>query len=434
MNRLTRLASLLCLSLTTSAVSQPALAAANEERISERLDALEKENAALKQRLRHIENSVATPGATLPRAASRPVAPQAPPPGQPAGLGTLDSAAMVMDARAQDNRAPQFYKSQAADIWAPNPPSRFEVSGSLLYLQPGSGNLEYATLVSPFPIPTPNWSNQSINPKYSPAFRVGLRYIPTETNDVELNWTHLYTNDGASVAGASNQMVGPSYEIGPDSAVFKNAQGAATSRYDAVNFDAGHTFCADCLFQLRVFGGAEFARIDQTVSAMFQSLDGLTTAANTTDSLFTGAGPRLGMKGQYAIGYFQFFGEAAVAGLIGTTQSRINFSATSPALLGLGVTQPNTQSLTSPNETQVIPSFDARIGTAYIFPPSNYGQFKLEAGYQAAVYINAVNQYALTQVTTPPVAGSVGVFLATAQHLQSNFTTQGPYLTASWLF
>jgi hypothetical protein len=28
----------------------------------------------------------------------------------------------------------------------------------------------------------------------------------------------------------------------------------------------------------------------------------------------------------------------------------------------------------------------------------------------------------------------VGVYLATAQHLQSHFTTQGPYVTGSWAF
>jgi len=35
-----------------------------------------------------------------------------------------------------------------------------------------------------------------------------------------------------------------------------------------------------------------------------------------------------------------------------------------------------------------------------------------------------------TSLMLPPV----GVFLATAQHLQSNFTTQGPYVTGSWAF
>jgi hypothetical protein len=161
---------------------------------------------------------------------------------------------------------------------------------------------------------------------------------------------------------------------------------------------------------------------------MFQSLDGTASTADITHSLFTGAGPRLGMKGQYAFGNLQFIGEIAGAALIGTTQSRINFTTISPSV-GL-----NNQSLTSPNATQVIPSIDARLASAYSFPPSNDGQFKIEVGYRTAVYFNAVSQYSLTQVPTSLMLPPVGVFLATAQHLQSNFTEQGPYLTASWLF
>jgi hypothetical protein len=415
MNRLTKLAILLSLALIASAVSRPTFAATIDQ-ISARMDTLEKENATLKQRLKSIESSAATSRHAVP------------PPGEPARSAALDGAAL--DAHAQDNRTPQFYKSPV--IGTSSPPHHFEVSGSLLYLQPGAGDLEYATLVSPLPLPTPNWSNQALSPNFNPAFSFGLRYIPIESNDLQLNWTHLNTSANASVFGAPGQMIGPPFEIGPTASVYQIGHGNVSFSYDSVNVDAGHTFCADCPFQLRVFGGAEFARIKQDLTGAFQSLDGLTSASNTTNSLFSGAGPRLGMKGQYAMGNFQFFGEMAGAGLIGTAQTRINFSATSTALAGLA--QPNTQSLTSPNETQVVPSFDARLGTAYAFPPSNNGQFKIEVGYQGAVYMNAVNHYALSQVSIPPAPASVGVFLATVQHLQSNFTTQGPYLTAGWSF
>jgi Legionella pneumophila major outer membrane protein precursor len=354
MNRFTRIAFLLCLSLTASAVSHSAFAATVEEQISARLDALEKENAALKQRLKRIENSAATPRHALPS------------PGEPAGLGTLDSAT-ILDAHAQGNRVPRVYKSPL-DVGTSNPPRHYEVSGSLLYLQPGSGDLEYATLVSPFPLPTPNWVNQSLKPNFSPAFNFGFRYMPSEVNDIELKWTHLNTSANASVVGAPGQMIGPPFEIGPTASVYQMANGHVSFAYDSVNVDAGRTFCADCAFQLKVFGGVEVARINQKLNGTFQSLDGLTSASNTTESLFTGAGPRLGMKGQYALGDFQFFGEMAGAGLIGTSISRINFSAVSTAAPGLA--QPNNQSLLSPNETQVVPSFDARLGTSYSFPPS----------------------------------------------------------------
>jgi hypothetical protein len=193
--------------------------------------------------------------------------------------------------------------------------------------------------------------------------------------------------------------------------------------------DGGHTFCAECPFQLGVFGGVEFARISQNLTGTFVAPDGSASMSYTTPSLFTGAGPRFGLKGQYALGDVQLIGAFAAAGLIGTSQSRINFLTTSPGLVG------NSQSLTSPNATQVIPSIDARLGAAYTFLRSNYGVFKIEAGYQATVYFNAVSQYSLTQVpVNVPMIPPVGIFLATEQHLQSNFTDQGPYLTGSWAF
>jgi len=416
MNKLTRLAFLLCLPLMASAVSHSAFAATIEQQISARLDALENENAALKQRLKRIEGSAATSRHALP------------PPGRPAGSEALDGAAL--DAHAQDGRPPLVYKSPV--MATSNPPHHFEISGSLLYLQPGADDLEYATLVSPLPLPTPNWANQSLSPSYSPAFSLGFRYIPIESNDFELNWTHLNTSASASVFGSPGQMVGPPFEVGPTASSYQIGHGNVSFAYDAANLDAGRTFCGDCAFQMRVFGGAEFARINQELTGTFQSLDGLTSASNTTNSLFTGAGPRLGMRGQYVLSNYQFFGEMAAAELVGTAQSSINFSATSTAAPGLA--QPNLQALTSPNKTQVVPSLDAKLGAAYLFPPSNFGQFKIELGYQAAVFMNAVNHYALTQVSVPPAPASVGVFLATVQHLQSNFTTQGPYLTAGWSF
>jgi hypothetical protein len=397
--------------------------ASDPDEIIQRLEALEKENAALRQRLNRIEHPTVTSKRTAPPVASRQHPPQA------AELETPGNAPLLLDTRAQGNGAAEAYRNQVAGIGAWNAAPHFEVSGSLLFLQPGAGNLEYGTLVTPFPLATPNWANQSLTPGFSPAFEVGARYMPNASNDIVLDWTHLKTSTNGSFAGTPAQMVGPPYLIGPESNLYKNANGNVQFAFDSVHLDGGHTFCAECAFQLRVFGGVEFARIGQNLTGMFQSPDGSAFSGDTTTSLFTGAGPRLGLKGQYAWGDFQFLGEVAGAALIGTSQSRINFTTTSPTLAG------NNQSLTSPNATQVVPSIDARLATAYTFPPTNYGIFKIEVGYQAAIYFDAVNQYSVTQVPVNiPMIPPVGVFLATAQHLQSNFTDQGPYLTGSWAF
>jgi hypothetical protein len=388
-----------------SVAAIPRAAAADD--ISARLDALEKENAALRGRLSRLE---------APKTTKLQHRPSDTEPGQALVLPPQNADSMASD-NSYRNAGPRTVNSP-----------RFEVSGSLSFLQPGAGNLEYGTLTTPLPLPTPSWSNQSLKPNFSPSFSVGARYMASESNDIRLNWTHLNATTNDSFFASPTQMVGPPYLIGPESALYKVGIGSVKHAYDAVNLDAGHTFCAECSFQLRAFGGMEVARIGQNLTGIFQSPDGLASSANTVTSLFTGAGPRLGMMGQYALGNFQFIGEVAGAALIGSAQSRIDFTTTSPAL---GI---NNQSLTSPDATRIVPSIDARLATAYTFAPSDYGLFRVELGYKAAVYFDAVNQYALTNVPTGLTLPPVGIYLATQQHLQSNFTDQGPYVTASWSF
>ena len=403
MNSLTKLALLACLGLTVAAVPRPAVA----DKISERLDALERENAALRARLNRLET---------PRAAKL----------QPRPADSGSGPALAALPRSSNAN------SMAADLSYVGPrranAPRFEISGTLSFLQPGAGNLEYGTLTNPLPPVTPHWANQSLRPDFTPSFTLGARYLANESNDIQLNWTHLRNTANASFFASPTQMAGPPYLIGPESGLYKNGYGSVKTAYDVVNLDAGHTFCAECSFQMRAFGGVSVARIGQNLSGLFESTNGAASSGYTVNSVFTGAGPRLGVKGQYGIGDFQLIGEVAGAALIGTAQSRIDFTTVSPAL---GI---NNQSLTSPNATRVIPSIDARLATAYTFAPSDYGLFKVEVGYKAAVYFDAVNQYALTNVPTSLTLPPVGIYLATQQHLQSNFTDHGPYVTASWSF
>src|SRR5580704_8310507 len=273
MNGFARLALLLFLTLATSAVSHAARAATIDEQTSARLDALEKENSALRARVNRLEASKAAKMQRRPVVDADPAPAAAP---RPQNADTLAA-----------------YPVKAVAAPAPYAP-RFEISGSLMYLQPGAGDLEYGTLITPLPITTPDWANQSLKPGFTPSFRIGARYMPGEADDIELNWTHLNNTANGAFSAAPTQMVGPPYLIGPESALYQNANGTVRSAYDAVNLDAGHTFCADCPFQLRAFGGVEFARIGQTLTGLFQSADGTDASGYTNNSLFTGVGPRLG--------------------------------------------------------------------------------------------------------------------------------------------
>ncbi len=268
---------------------------------------------------------------------------------------------------------------------------------------------EYGTLTTPLPVVSPSWANQSLKPEYRPAFSIGARYIANKSTDFALDWTHLDTTTNASVSASPTQMVGPPFLIGPESALYKIGHGSVQTDFDSAKLDVGYTFCAECAVQLRALGGVEFARIGEDLTGTFQSPDGTASIGSTTHSLYTGAGPRLGMKGQYEIGDVLFIGEVAGTTLIGTEQSHMDFTTVNPKLSG-----PNNQSITSPDTTRIVPGIDTRLAVAYMFPPGDYGQFRLELGYRAAVYFDAISEYALTQVPTsltlPPrsLSGNAG--------------------------
>lgn len=329
---------------------------------------------------------------------------------------------------SSDHTRPTFFGDDGAECCCELP--RIEATASLLYLRPGSGSLEYGTLVSPFPAASPHWENQAIRPDLSPAFNFGLRYRVSETgNDIRTSWTHLDSTDSASFAGNPvTNFAGPSYLIGPGATNYNLGSGSVNFRYDAVNLEVGHLWGASRPFQLRGFGGMQYGSIHQTLSSLFEDSQSSDAHSNTMNSRFAGVGPRFGVNAQLNRRNFQLIGDMAAVALIGTGRSEMDFNTISALLPG-----GNPQSFTSPDETQIVPGLDSRLGGARSFKLGR-GICKIEAGYQGVVYLDAVNSYTLTQVATPPVIGGIGVFFATAEHLQNNFTAHGPYLSTSWAF
>ena len=155
-------------------------------------------------------------------------------------LGVLISATVALGANAQDDQAPPVDSSPVYGIGNVDSMPRFTFSALRSCTCSLAQAVSYGTLVSPLPLPSPNWANQSINPNFSPAFRVEMAYAFSDCNNVQVNWTHLQASDSSSFNAKPNQMVGPYYEIGPDSNAFKIANGTARFGYDAVNMDFGH--------------------------------------------------------------------------------------------------------------------------------------------------------------------------------------------------
>jgi hypothetical protein len=336
------------------------------------------------------------------------------------------------------------------NLCVPKSAAGFEASGSLLFLQPSTSNLVYATVINPYPLATPRWENEAVSPNFTPAFAIGLGYNFGCGADVQVDWTHLNTYDHAATFStsppvpqpppppltgqpSSTQALGPSFLLIGPPPPFARAFADAHFEYDAINLDGGLFLCVGSHLQLRSFAGLQIAHISESLTTRFLSVNSAFAFTDVPQSVFTGIGPRLGMDVNYVNGRCDFLGEIAGATLIGTRQSRIDFATDSFQTGNL----PNLQALGSPDATQVIPCIDAKLGASYAIPVGKFGVLKCEAGYQAAVYISAINQYSLSGVedgATATMEGTQSVFLRTALEVQSNFVVHGPYVKFAFHF
>lgn len=341
-------------------------------------------------------------------------------------------------------------------------PARFEVNGALLFLQPSSGNLVYATTVNPFPFLSPNWADEVVRPGFTPAFNIGARYSFGASGDVQASWTHLSTYDRASaqgnptpvvVPGAVTQVkplvingvstpvivpatatyptqaVSPQFLVGPPPP-YTSSSTLAHFAYDAVNLDAGLWVGCGQHVQLRLLAGLQAATIRQSLSTSFTNPDRSIIFDDDAQSSFMGVGPRLGMDLHYVTGKLDLLGGIGAMTLIGMRHSRLNFFTVSPKDTASGLV-PNTQFLTTPSTTQVVPGLDARLGASYTLPIGKFGSLNCALGYQAAVYFAAINQFTLTEVentATTQTEGTDAVFVRSAVESQSNFVVHGPFL------
>ncbi len=321
----------------------------------------------------------------------------------------------------------------ATAVFVTTPSHSFEIEFRALVLQPTASNLHYAAEAQPLPLPSPDWNIHEISTDYHFGFDVGFGYVCHDTNShLTLDWIRFHSCDSASnTVALSTNMVGPFFEIGPDASLYKYARGQASFHFDEASLDYGIFVNIGNRLQTNVFGGVSFARIKQTLSSRFTSYDGNTVRTINVPSTFTGAGPQFGLDFSYKmVKGFKLTGTAIGSLLIGPQKNQTNYSALSPALGGVGLTPPNNQSTQVAKKTQVVPGFEGRLGLAYTWGFGKCGMVKLEAGYEAMIYMDAIQSIDMgSEVLTPPVTpDTVGVFARTFQGTSSNFALAGPYV------
>ncbi|MES2345711.1 MAG: Lpg1974 family pore-forming outer membrane protein [Chlamydiota bacterium] len=314
--------------------------------------------------------------------------------------------------------------------------------GEFLYLQPNGSNFYYAVQADGLdenitvPAANANWKAIEIDPSYHCGFEIGanVRLIKSNVN-MMANWERLHGHDTDSykTSSAAGFMVGPIFDIGPNSAAYKLAKGKISSHFDEVNLVFGKQLCFFNNFHTQFYAGASFARIKQTLGSKYSNSATSITRSVGTFSKFTGAGPQVGLDYGYRIFNHLFFsGNTALSLIMGQMKNGTTFKSTTPELAALDIPEPNTQTTKVPSRSQLVPGFEQKIGFSYL-PTWKCIQGLIEIGYRCQIYVNAVQTFDMTapQVLPAgtPVTPDVGVFAVGFERTISNFMLSGLYAT-----
>jgi hypothetical protein len=328
----------------------------------------------------------------------------------------------------------QDYKNLSA-ISGPAAGPRFELSFDPILLKAGASNLNYAIYNKALPLQSPSWYEQELKPDYSFAFELAGRYMFAEGTDVSLDWTHLNSSISSSTAAASTQdFIGPDFEIGPDATVIRSASGRAEFRYDVINLNSGQTKDFGRYVKIRMFGGLSDGLLREKVSTTYfgQStapFAGPFSMQQQVKSDFSGIGPRFGLDAMFTSDWgIGVFGEASASALIGSIYSKTSYIGNAPQLLAVFNETNNAQTIMDQHVTQVVPGFDAKVGVNYKHELYKGSMFMIGAGYQAAVYVNAISQYLPGSLVSGDPTSTGGIFVATMAHTISNYSVQGPFM------
>lgn len=327
---------------------------------------------------------------------------------------------------------------------------------SLLYAQPTSDNLKYATFVAGDQPYKQSWHYLAIDPAFQPAFELGLNYaIPCSPYSASIFWTHLNTHDTSHKQASTNtdlttvEFVGPPFEMSPPVFGIKRVDAKASFNFDNILLNFSRLIVYSPQLQARVFGGISVLNLHQIVTTTFSDYAGTPATPYSyplppdpsfsfelkNTSKYLGAGPDVGMSVQYEVGAgFGVLGQFIGMLTAGTIKTQDDFTSTSRRLTEIGIGTSH-QEITAPNATQIVFGADGKLGFYYNYPCFlSAADVMIEAGYRMATYLNAistVNPNTLVQPGTVFITPefSTGTMAIVSTDARSRpFSFNGPFL------
>lgn len=329
------------------------------------------------------------------------------------------------------------------EVYLSAPKHSFEIDFDALYIQPTASNLDFAAEADPFtfgqpqPEVSPNWIIHQINPSYCFGFNLGIAGVFHGSNSTLMaNWERVHTGTShKSVQVPSDDMIGPFFEIGPDAGLYKESKGSVWFHFDEANLDYGTYVQLGDRLKTNLFAGGSFVRIHEHRHTAYTNFGTDPYRTITVPSTFIGGGPQVGVDFAYKIaGGFKFIGDTRATLYVGNISFKTTYSTTSTELTDAGDFNPNVQSTKDDGRVGLVPGFETKLGFAYDWQFKCHYMVKLQLGYQAQIYLNALRSIDMGSEVDLPAVGSVGtgatgVYARTFERVISDFALAGPFAT-----
>lgn len=203
------------------------------------------------------------------------------------------------------------------EIWE----HQHRIFGEFLYLSPRGADLAYSTAsMGTYANPNPVAPSLVADPDYSPGFKVGGAYaLDCLSSIVGTYWWYSSDANGADSLPGGNQVFHRPETLRVEPNVQFGTVLDASSRYD-IDFqmaDLEHrkVLCGDECHVINRVVGVRYANLEQDFRGLYQGNDTITVDSEVD---FAGAGPRLGLTGEWLGSKgFYYYGEGFVNVLAG---------------------------------------------------------------------------------------------------------------------
>ncbi|WP_133130644.1 Lpg1974 family pore-forming outer membrane protein [Legionella yabuuchiae] len=272
--------------------------------------------------------------------------------------------------------------------------SAWDIGIQALYLQPSFSdepNNFIGYFLSPFQTSRTLVDNDG---RWGWGFKLEGSYHYNTGNDVNLNWYHL--NDNTQTRSL------PVNYVAFGGLPAANAETAYTQspKWDAVNLELAQTINYGHWVNVRVHGGAQYARLQADISYLGENEDD-TGYSFGQSSTYNGFGARTGVDVAYDMGKgLNIYTKAATAILFGKSKITQQFSSSAGAFVPA-----------RGSRTVVVPELEGKLGLNYNHPLAN-GLLTIDGGYMWVNYFDALTTISLDD---------------------SNFALNGPYFGLKWV-